>query len=668
MPFRRRMRSLPLSSVRITDPFWSKWQDTVSGTTLLHIHKQLEETGRLENFRKVVRGESGTHKGLKFDDSDVYKWLEACAYSLAIRPNHEVGKAAREAIDLIAQAQEADGYINTFFQLNYPQYKWANLSAMHEMYCIGHLIEACVAMAQYHSDEALLNVGIKAADHVLSIFGPEGRLGFCGHEEIELAFIKLSNITGDPKYRERARWMVDMRGQRPSPFETELDTGATNALAPWLAGFMNADGKYSGEYAQDHAPVREHDKVVGHAVRAMYLYIAAADLADGQNDQALEDALTRAWTNLTKRRMYVTGGIGPSGSNEGFTTDYDLPNLSSYAETCAAIGLFLWGHAMLEQTGEGDYADVMELALYNGLLSGISLSGDRFFYANPHESHGTHQRVPWFTCACCPPNIARVLANLGSYALGAYGFEERGLGVPPKRHTGVSPVDSDIHDRDGHGTHGRDAHSTSDKTVWIHLPIAMQAEVAPGLKIEIVGDYPRSGEVEVKVDPTEGMEFVVKVRIPLWCGNVEVEGLDEEADYDGNYILIRRRWKPGDTFRVNFDVQPKWVRCNPKVAANLGRVALMRGPVVYCLQSGAEDRTPLLAKVNTDTEIAERPSQSFNGSVMLSAPGFRDADWEDEELYLDSEPESESAEFEFIPYYAWCNPGPNTMAVWVRER
>lgn len=627
------MRSLPLTSVRITDSFWSKWQATVSQTTLLHIHKQIEETGRFENFRKVIRGESGNHKGLKFDDSDVYKWLEACAYSLATQPNTEVEKVAMEAMDLVAQAQEANGYINTFFQLNYPQYKWANLSAMHEMYCIGHLIEACVAVKRYLNHDAFFQVGVRAADHVLSIFGPEGRLGSCGHEEIELALIKLSEITGDPKYRERARWMVDTRGQRPSPFEEELDTDATQVLAPWLPSFMNVDGKYSGEYAQDHAPIREHDKVVGHAVRAMYLYIAAADLADGQNDAALENALTRAWANLTKRRMYVTGGIGPSGSNEGFTVDYDLPNLSSYAETCAAIGLVLWGHAMLQQTGDSEYADVMEQALYNGALSGMSLSGDLFFYANPHESHGKHQRVPWFTCACCPPNIARLIANLGNYFVGASGFAD-----------------------------------TGDKSVWVHIPVALKAEVAPGIRIEVQGDFPRSGEVQIKVDCDTETDFALKVRHPIWCGNVEIEGIESEADYEGGYIVIRRRWKSGDVVKVNFEMQPKWVRSNPKVTANLGRVALTRGPLVYCLQSPATDRTPLLAQVDTESEITERTTAEFNGSVLLTASGSKLAEWEVEELYLDGDSEiEEDCEFEFIPYYAWCNPGPNTMAVWFRE-
>ncbi len=626
------MRSLPLTSVRITDSFWSQWQDTVNQTTLIHIHRQIEETGRLENFRKVLRGESGNHKGYKFDDSDVYKWLEACAYSLATRPNTEVERVANEAMELVAQTQEPDGYINTFFQLNYPQFKWANLSAMHEMYCVGHLIEACVAMKRYLNHDKFFQVGVRAADHVLSIFGPEGRLGYCGHEEIELALIKLSDITGDPKYRERARWMVDVRGTRPSPFEEELDTEGTKVMAPWLPGFMCVDGKYSGEYAQDHAPVREHDKVVGHAVRAMYLYIAAADLADGQNDDAMENALMRAWSNLTKRRMYITGGIGPSGSNEGFTVDYDLPNLSSYAETCAAIGLFLWGHAMLEQTGESEYADVMEQALYNGLLSGMSLSGDLFFYANPHESHGTHQRVPWFGCACCPPNIARVLANLGSYVVGTSGFADDG-----------------------------------EKAVWIHIPAALHAEVAPGVRLTIEGDFPRSGQARVKIDADKPQAFAIKMRIPIWCQNVDLEGLDVEADYDGGYMVIRRTWNPGDSFVVNFEITPRWVRSNPKVVANLGRVALTRGPLVYCLQAEKEDRTPLLAKVNPDLEVAELASKEFNGSVLLKSEGMRLQEWEDEELYLDGDPETESCELNFIPYYAWCNPGPNTMAVWLRE-
>ncbi|RYG65862.1 glycoside hydrolase family 127 protein, partial [bacterium] len=358
------------------------------------------------------------HVGFVFDDSDVYKWAEACAYALATTKNDALRKLLDEAIELVVSAQRPDGYLDTYIQLDHPDDAWRNLNALHEMYCAGHLIEAGVALSENLGDRRLLDVSIRFADHIMSVFGPEGRLGYCGHEEIELALVKLAVHTGEAKYREFARWLVESRGSRPSPFEAELKDPAVVALSPWGGGLLDGTN-YSGEYNQDHAPIREHDAVVGHAVRAMYLYIAAADLADGQDDAALETALQRAWDSLVKRRMYVTGGIGPSRHNEGFTQDYDLPNLSAYSETCAAIGLMLWGQKMLEMTGNAEFAETVERALFNGALAGISLGGDRFFYDNPLESRGGHDRTAWFGCACCPPNIARTIGNLASFVAGA---------------------------------------------------------------------------------------------------------------------------------------------------------------------------------------------------------------------------------------------------------
>ncbi len=348
MSFRRRMRSLPIKKLKITDPFWSRWQTVLIEQTLPAEYKQIIDTGRLENFRRVVNKETGGFQGLFFNDSDIYKWLEACAYAIAgsenISAKSKLQPMIDEAIELIQAAQEESGYLNTYFQLDHPNDKLRNLNAMHEMYCAGHLMEAADALFCCLGDRRLLEVSIKFADHLMSILGPGKRLGYCGHEEIELALIRLSNATGDKKYREFARWMVEMRGHRPSPLGAEMMDPEILAISPWMNTLLLNEGEYSGEYNQDHKPIREHDDVVGHAVRAMYLYIAAADLADGLEDAQLEEALTRCWNNLVQKRMYVTGGIGPSSKNEGFTTDFDLPNMSAYAETCAACGLVFWGH------------------------------------------------------------------------------------------------------------------------------------------------------------------------------------------------------------------------------------------------------------------------------------------------------------------------------------
>ncbi len=629
MPFARRMRPLPLSKIRITDPFWSVWQRKLVETTLPHEFANLET--RLENFRRVARGESGGHVGLPFDDSDVTKWAEACAYALAAHPNAALRKMLDEAIDIVVAAQKPDGYLDTYIQLDHPGGEWRNLNSLHEMYCAGHLIEAGVALSENLGDRRLLDVGIRFADHIMSVFGPDKRLGYCGHEEIELALIKLSAHTGQEKYREFARWLVEVRGTRPSPFEAELKDPTSVALSPWGGGLL-AGATYDGEYNQDHAPIREHDAVVGHAVRAMYLYIAAADLADGQNDIPLETALQRAWDSLVKRRMYVTGGIGPSRHNEGFTADFDLPNLSAYAETCAAIGLVLWGQKMLEMTGNGEFAETVERALYNGALAGLSLSGDRFFYDNPLESQGTHDRTPWFTCACCPPNIARMIGNLGAVVAGV-----------------------------------------REDAFYVHQFAGFTAETTLGgvaTKIELEGEFPWSTTLRIKVAPAKPAEFAVYVRIPDWADEVSTElpGAEEEADFEDGYAIFRRVWKPGDVLSVDLGTEPRWVEADPRVRENLGRTALTYGPLVYCLEAKDLGYAPQLFTADTQALIEPVRDDRLGGIAVLPVEGQIDLETFPDSLYAPlGSGESRQVTAQFIPYYAWNNRGPNAMQVWVRR-
>jgi DUF1680 family protein len=629
MPFARRMRPLPLSKIRITDPFWSEWQRKLVETTLPHEFANLET--RLENFRRVARGETGGHVGLPFDDSDVTKWAEACAYALTAHPNAALRKMLDEAIEIVVAAQKPDGYLDTYIQLDHPGGEWRNLNALHEMYCAGHLIEAGVALSENLGDRRLLDVGIRFADHILSIFGPDKRLGYCGHEEIELALIKLAAHTGEKKYREFARWLVEVRGSRPSPFEAELRDPSSIALSPWGAKDI-ANETYDGEYCQDHAPIREHDAVVGHAVRAMYLYIAAADLADGQNDLPLETALQRAWDSLVKRRMYVTGGIGPSRHNEGFTADFDLPNLSAYAETCAAIGLVLWGQKMLEMTGNGEFAETVERALYNGALAGLSLSGDRFFYDNPLESRGAHERTPWFTCACCPPNIARMIGNLGAMVA-----------------------------------------SAREDAFYVHQFAGFTAEATLGgvaTKIELEGEFPWSTTLKIKVDPAKPAEFAVYVRIPDWADEVSTElpGAEEEADFEDGYAVFRRVWKPGDVLSIDLGTEPRWVEADPRVRENLGRVALTYGPLVYCLEEKDLGCAPQLFTADTQAPIEPVRENRLGGIAMLPVEGQIDVELFPDSLYAPlGSSEFRQVTAQFVPYYAWNNRGPNAMQIWVRR-
>lgn len=644
------MRSVPLAQVQLTDAFWSRYIRVLVEATLPAQYEQMETTGRFANFRRAAGNEAGTHEGLYFNDSDLYKYVEACAYALTTGKsiaNADALKKVRAqmdaAIELVIAAQEPSGYLNTYFQLKHPDLKWRNLGNLHEMYCGGHMLEAGVAVFEGLGDRRLLDASIRFADHLLATFGPSEpnpkypewtgtRLGYCGHQEIELALIRLAEATNKPVYRALAEWMVESRGQRPSPIETEMADAEAMTLSTAGRALLLKDGKYSGEYAQDHLPIREHTEVVGHAVRAMYFYIAAAELLDGKEDEALREALERTWNNLTRKRMYVTGGIGPSAKNEGFTGDYDLPNLTAYAETCAACGLAFWGQAMLELTGNGDYADIIERALYNGILSGISLDGTGYFYDNPLESRGRHTRSPWFTCACCPPNIARLIGSVTRYAVG---FEK------------------------GH--------------FFVHQPISLKTSFPAGdttVKIEIVGKYPFSGAFEVRVDVPKPTKFALHVRIPDWADEVgtELPGAEEEASYDSGYAVFDRVWKPGEVLKVDFGSMPKWVEADPRVRDNLGRVALTYGPLVYCAEAHDTGFAPQLFSADLEGEILVNEEKMLKGITTLTVPGIAESEDFVDGLYAEvGTAEIEEVSAKFIPYFAWANRGATDMLVWFRH-
>ena len=619
MPSRPLLRSIALNNIQLQDEFWLPWQKKLVEVTLPTQFEEMEKTSRIENFRRVIAGETEGKFGFIFDDSDVYKWLEACAY---VQPTADLQAKIDTAVSLIEQAQDVDGYLFTYYQLQPdPSRRWRNLGSNHEMYCAGHLIEAAVAMTENRDDHRLLAVGKKFADHILSIFGPEKRKGYCGHEELELALLRLANATGEEKYRDHAKWMVETRGSRPSPFEAERRDPIASAERFWGSDLLRPDEPFEGDYYQDHLPIREHTDVVGHAVRAMYLYIAASQFADAE----IRTAIERAWQNLVTRRMYITAGIGPSRHNEGFTTDYDLPNLSAYAETCAAIGLALWGKAMTEMSGESTYMDTVERAIFNGALAGISLSGDHYFYDNPLESRGTHRRTPWFPCACCPPNIARMIGSITNFLL-----------------------------------------SESEDGVNIHIPAQLTAQTKFG-KVEIEANYPWSGRIKVTFLGPEPAEFALKVRLPDWSEDVETElpGATEEAEYEHGYGVFRRLWNPGDALTVDYGIAPQWQEAHPKVLDNLGRVAMVRGPLVYCAESVDLGFAPQSFVADTESEIG---SALKDGQTQLIVEGYRTVDDFEDGLYVaEGAVEIEEAQATLIPYYAWNNRGPNFMQVWLRK-
>jgi DUF1680 family protein len=618
-----RLRPVP---VAITSPFWTAWQTTVREKSLPHQFEQIRCTNRLENFRRAARGETGTFEGFWFNDSDVYKWIEAAAYALKGHDSSELRKLVSEALDVIEAAQMPDGYINSYIQVNWAGLQWKNLMSNHEMYCAGHLIEGAVALAEA-GDDRLLRVAVKFADLLWDTFGPGKRLGSCGHEEVELALIKLADHTGDSKYRDLARHMIEIRGMRPSTFAPELEEADSIKMRPNDRQYHNYPN-YTGEYLQDHAPIREHTEVVGHAVRAMYLYIAAAQLLD---DEPAKAALQRCWENVTKRRMYVTGGIGPSGQNEGFTTDFDLPNLTAYAETCAAIGLVFWGQAMLESTGDGAFAEVIERAMYNGALSGISVDGQKFFYDNPLESRGKNDRTPWFGCACCPPNIARMIANIGRYFVGQ-----------------------------------------TDDAVFIHQPVGFTASLAiRGVDVQVSceSNYPWDGKAVLKVEPSRPVEFALHVRLPDWSGDVssELPGADREAEFENGYAVFHRTWQAGDSLTLDIELEPRWVESDPRVLDNLGRVALTRGPLIYCLEEKDAGIPPQRFTADLGAEVATAVKKGLGGYTALTVEGSAEADEFPDELYGEiGSVVAKPVGVEFVPYFLWNNRGANGMQVWVR--
>lgn len=638
---------LAFTDVTVEDPFWAPRLETLRDVTMETVYESLEGTGRIDNLRIAAGEADGEFSGRYFNDSDVYKWLEAACYLLAADDDPTLRDRVDDLVAVIEGAQEADGYLNTYFQLVESDGKWTNLHAMHELYCAGHLFEAAVAHRRATGEDRLLDVARRLADHIDDQFGPDAARGYPGHEEIELALVKLFRETGERRYLDLASYFIDERGGDPSRFEREVTS--PEEVAGHTYDWVLVDGEYDGSYFQDHAPVRDQDTAEGHAVRATYLYCGMADVAMETGDRELYDALERIWTNVTERRMYVTGGIGSAHEGERFTIDYDLPNETSYAETCAALGNVLWNHRMLQLTGEGRFGDVMERTLYNGLLAGLSLSGDRFFYANPLEvngdEHALHdhdehrfatERQPWFETACCPTNVPRLLLTLGQYA----------------------------YLRDG------------DEALYVNLYVGSSAETAVGgtdVTVSQTTDYPWDGTVEVEVDPAEPVEFALKLRLPDWCDDyaVSVNGTETEATVEGGFVTLTRTWNGSTTVELDLDVEVERVAAHPEVRENAGRVALRRGPLVYCLE-GADHEQPLSDyALAADPNVAESYEEDLlDGVVALTADGVaadRSA-WEGS-LYrsLDETTPVETGVMA-VPYYGWGHRDSGEMRVWVRSR
>jgi uncharacterized protein len=609
-----KLRPVPFHHVTVSDELWAPRQATNRLASIPVNLENLAKAGNIRNLELAAVGLREGYTGPVFMDSDIYKALEAAAYSLATHPDSVLEERLDRVIATLAAAQQPDGYLNSYYTVVEPTRRWSNLRDNHELYCAGHLFEAAVAHYQVTGRRTFLDVAIRLADNIDSVFGPGKRMGYPGHPEIELALVKLWQATGESRYFELARFFVENRGRRFFAEEhgTPLD-------------------RYDGSYWQDDVPIVEHRNIKGHAVRAAYLLSGATDIVAETGDAALWRMIHRVWRNTAERNTYVTGGIGPSAHNEGFTDDYDLPNATAYQETCASVALAQWNHRLALLHGDARYADVMERALYNGVLAGVSLDGTRFFYVNPLESQGSHRRSEWFGCACCPPNVARTVASVGGYA-----------------------------------------YAQSDGALWVNLYIQGTAHVQMAgqpVHWEVTTGYPWDGRITLRAGLDRPSPFALRLRVPGWCERPTVAVNGESVAkpvLERGYLVLDRTWRQGDTVVLDLPMEVRRVVAHPRVVANMGRVAFERGPVVYCFEEGDQGAT--LAGVYVPASASFRPelrSDLLGGVVVLEGRGERlpTLDWR-RRLYQ-AQPVPEPVALRAIPYAVWANREAWPMRVWM---
>jgi len=624
---------VPFTDVKLTDNFWLPRLDTNRIVSIPYNFQKCEETHRIDNFMVAGGLKEGTFEGIRYNDSDVFKVMEGAAYSLSTHPDPELEAYMDELITAIAAAQEDDGYLFTARTIapdppvpNIGDKRWSFLQQSHELYNIGHMYEAAVAYYEATGKRNFLDVAIKSADLVVKVFGTgTGQLrGVPGHQEIEIGLVKLYRITGNEKYLNQAKYFLDDRG---------------NAEARELYVY-GKDGS-NKNYTQDHMPVTQQFEAVGHAVRAGYMYSAMTDIAALTGDKAYLNAIGKLWENVAFKKLYITGGIGARHSGEAFGDDYELPNLSAYNETCAAIANMLWNQRMFLISGDAKYLDVLERTLYNGFLSGVSIHGDLFFYPNPLESDGSHERKPWFDCSCCPTNVARFLPSLPGYI-----------------------------------------YAHTDDEVFVNLFIGNEGLIKMGfgdLKLITQTNYPWEGEVLIEVKPEKSSEFTIALRIPVWATEspmpgdlyrfkvslkekptISINGEDIDYQVKNGFAQINRTWRPGDLIELNLPMPVTKILTKPDVQGNIGRMAISRGPLVYCAEwvdNGGRARNLL---IDPESEFAVEKANIVGGVNILRSMGYHTSIDPTNKQLIKTE-----QEMILIPYYAWAHRGNGEMLVWL---
>ncbi|WP_160724392.1 glycoside hydrolase family 127 protein [Bacillus sp. USDA818B3_A] len=646
-------KTLPLNKVKINDPFWSYYINLVRDVVVPYQWDALndrisdaEPSSAIKNFKIAAGEEKGEFHGMVFQDSDVAKWLEAVGYLLSMERDEELEKIADGIIDIIAKAQLEDGYLNTYYTLKEPGKRWTDLSECHELYCAGHMIEAAVAYYRATGKRKILDVVIKFADHINDVFGTEpGKLrGYDGHQEIELALIKLYEVTSNEKYLRLSQYFLEERGRKPHFYDEEFEKrGGTHH---WPDSWMIKNK----EYSQAHQPVSEQEKAVGHAVRFVYMCTGMAHLAAETGNREMYEASKRLWNNMVSKNMYITGGIGSQSHGEAFSTDYDLPNDTVYAETCASIGLIFFAQRMLQVEPNSQYADVMERALYNTVLAGMGHDGKSFFYVNPLEvnphacesNHIYHHVKPtrqrWFGCACCPPNVARLLASLGQYV-----------------------------------------YTVRENRVYTHLYISGQAEIEldgnQSLILEQKTNYPWSGNIQFTIKSELESDFTLALRIPDWCENAEISINGELRSLSGlivdGYAMVKGSWKAGDRINLVLSMPVIRMKGHPLVRHTAGKVAIQRGPLVYCLEEADNGSNLHQLLLSSDGRLEVEEDENLLGGVRVitgEALKRKTENWGDALYRPNVKMETQSLPVKFIPYFAWANRGLGEMQVWVNEK
>ncbi len=635
-----------LDHVQIASGFWGNRQAANRDRTIPAIYQKLDETGRLDAWKLDPNREvpKKRHVIYMFWDSDTAKWLEAVAYSLHTHPDPDLEKQADEVIDRIEGAQADDGYLNTYFGNLEPENRWKNLRDWHEMYNAGHLIEGAVAYNRATGKDKLLHILRRFTDHIDARYGPEEDKahGYPGHPELELALATLYRETGEQRYLNLSKYFIDERGTEPNFFDLEGLERGENPEDFWAESY---------KYCQAHEPIRDQTEATGHAVRACYLYAGVADVALETEDEELLDVSRRLWDDLTSHQMYITGGLGPAHSVEGFTFAYDLPNETAYAETCAGISLAFWAHRMFHLDPNGRYIDVMERTLYNNVLSGVSYEGDQFFYANPltsypyinpHEhfsgvnSDKHYRRQDWFFCPCCPPNLSRIVASIGGYF-----------------------------------------YSNTGERLYAHLYNSNTANFKLGgtsVKLQQETNYPWDGAIEFTVNVEQKAEFELALRIPGWCRGyaLQVNGESQNIAPENGYVVINRVWQDGDTVRLVLNMPVERIAPHPEIRHNAGHIALQRGPVIYCVEE--VDNGLRLANIAIPPESkleAQFDDTLFGGISVIQGEVLRvePQAWSGGmyEPQATLEYDKEPFQLKAIPYYLWANREPGEMRIWIRE-